>query len=84
MFEVCSILNLDLCGIVGRMTVTQAVAYVAKRQGSPSLAGIPQLVVAGKGRQLYINLAAGVPEQPGDGIGVPLGMLVELLGIKAG
>ena len=56
---------------------------VAKRQGSPVLAGIPH-VVAGKGRQLYINLVAGVPEQPGDGIGVALGMLVELLGTKAG
>ena len=84
MLEVCSILELDLCGIVGRMPITQAVAGVAKRQGSPALAGIPQLVVAGKGRQLYINLAAGVLEQPGDGIGVTLGMLVELLGTEAG
>ena len=50
MLEVCSILELDLCGIVGRMTVTQAVADVAKRQGSPALARISQLVVAAKGR----------------------------------
>lgn len=66
-----------------RMTVTQAVAGVAKRQGFPALAGIPQLVVAGEGRQLHINLTAGMPDQPSDGIGVALRVLVELLGTKA-
>src|SRR5699024_7912955 len=72
-----AVLDHDAARLLGGVAVADGVAQLAEREADVEAVRGPHLLAAGEVRQLHVDLAPGVPQQPGHGVVVPAGAGVE-------
>src|SRR5690606_3556439 len=75
-----AVLDLDRAGLFGAVAVADGGPLRAEPEALAEVAPGPHLLLAGERGELDVDLAPGVPQQPGDGVGVPAGVGGELEG----